>query len=50
MTCRKKIICLVMAVVSVFALMGCGKPTFAEMEEKAEQAREQFRAETANSK
>lgn len=36
MTCRKKIVCLVMAVVSVFALMGCGKPTFAEMEEKAE--------------
>lgn len=36
MTCRKKIVCLVMAVVSVFALIGCGKPTFAEMEEKAE--------------
>lgn len=25
MTCRKKIVCLVMAVVSVFALIGCGK-------------------------
>lgn len=36
MTCRKKIVCLVMAVVSVFALIGCGKPTFTEMEEKAE--------------
>ena len=36
MTCRKKIVCLVMAVVSVFALIGCVKPTFAEMEEKAE--------------
>ena len=36
MTCRKKIVCLVMAGVSTFAVIGCGKPTIAEMEEKGE--------------